>query len=100
MTLTAVRTPEYDHCMNRRITVSLPEALVEKVNEAVAAGCAKSVSAYVAAAIEAVPVQENVGDVLKEWLAELPPLTAEDEAWIKDARAAAERAAAAHAARR
>jgi Arc/MetJ-type ribon-helix-helix transcriptional regulator len=85
--------------MHKRITVSLPEDLVEKANEAVAAGRARSVSAYVAAAIEAVPVRETGAEVLKEWLAEHGPLTPEDEAWIEGALAAAERAAAAHAAR-
>lgn len=83
----------YDESMNKRITVSLPEHLVEQALFAVAEGRAKSVSAYVAGALEQAAPRESLADVLDEWVREAPQLTPEEEAWVGDALAAAERAA-------
>jgi Arc/MetJ-type ribon-helix-helix transcriptional regulator len=73
--------------MNARVTVSLPEELVDAAHAAVAAGRAASVSAYVASALRDKLDRESVDDVLAEWVTELGPLTAEDEAWVEDALA-------------
>lgn len=83
---------KYDESMNKRITVSLPEHLVDQALSAVADGRAKSVSAYVARALEQAAPRESLADVLDEWVREAPPLTAEDEVWVDDALAAAQRA--------
>jgi len=79
--------------MNVRITVSLPEYLVEQANTAVRTGRARSVSAWVATALEKVPARESALDVLDEWLADAAPLTEAEEAWIEEAHAAVDRAA-------
>ncbi len=73
--------------MHARVTVSLPEELVAAAHAAVADGRAASVSAYVAGALREKLDRESVRDVLAEWVAELGPLTAEDEAWVEDALA-------------
>ncbi|RYC10488.1 CopG family transcriptional regulator [Nocardioides zhouii] len=71
--------------MNARITVSLPEDLVEAAIAAVASGQAPSVSAYVAGALREKADRESVAEVLAEWLVEAGPLSVEDEAWVQDA---------------
>jgi predicted transcriptional regulator len=65
---------EYDKCM-KRITVSLPDELAEKVRRA--AGGERRVSSYVAAALEDYAERENLDEVLAAWNAETP---APDEA--------------------
>lgn len=95
--MTEATVAEYDESMNTRITVSLPEHLVERAREAVRTGRAKSVSAWVAAALEQVPVHDaeraSALEIMEEWLAQMPPITEEGRAWVADARAAAARAA-------
>ncbi len=76
---------EYDQSMNARITVSLPEDLVEAASAAVASGQAASVSAYVAGALREKADRESVAEVLAEWRVHAGPLPAEDEAWVQDA---------------
>jgi Arc/MetJ-type ribon-helix-helix transcriptional regulator len=71
--------------MNARITVSLPEDLVEAATAAVASGQAASVSAYVAGALREKVDRESVAEVLAEWRTQAEPLSAEDEAWVQDA---------------
>ena len=58
---------EYDKCM-KRITVSLPDELAEKVRRA--AGGERRVSSYVAAALEDYAERENLEEVLAGWDAE------------------------------
>jgi Arc/MetJ-type ribon-helix-helix transcriptional regulator len=58
---------EYDKCM-KRITVSLPDELAEKVRRA--AGGERRVSSYVAAALEDYAERENLAEVLAGWNAE------------------------------
>ena len=60
---------EYDKCM-KRITVSLPDELAEKVRRA--AGGERRVSSYVAAALEDYAERENLKEVVAGWNAETP----------------------------
>ena len=60
---------EYDKCM-KRITVSLPDELAEKVRRA--AGGERRVSSYVAAALEDYAERENLEEVVAGWNAETP----------------------------
>lgn len=78
--------------MTVRITVSLPDALVERVNKVVADGQAASVSAYVAEALQIALGRVRAVDLVDEWLAEMRPLTPEEQQWVDDAMAAVERA--------
>lgn len=87
------RQPGYDQSMNTRITVSLPEHLVERARQAVAAGQAASVSAYVAGALEEKTGAYTLKEVLDEWAAEAGPPTPEEDAWVAEAMRIAERAA-------
>lgn len=61
--------PEYDNCM-KRITVSLPDGLVEKIKRA--AGGERQVSSYVATALEDYQERENLDEILAAWRAETP----------------------------
>src|SRR4029077_2665485 len=63
------RGEEYDKCM-KRITVSLPDELAEKVRRA--AGGERRVSSYVAAALEDYAERENLEEVVASWNAETP----------------------------
>jgi predicted transcriptional regulator len=54
----------------KRITVSLPDELVEKIKHA--AGGNRQVSAYVAMALEDYQERENPDDILAAWRAETP----------------------------
>src|SRR5260370_39916641 len=60
---------EYDNCM-KRITVSLPDELVDKIKRA--AGGKRQVSSYVATALEEYQERENLDDILAAWRAETP----------------------------
>jgi predicted transcriptional regulator len=60
---------EYDNCM-KRITVSLPDELVEKIKRA--AGGNRQVSSYVATALEDYQERENLDDILAAWRVETP----------------------------
>jgi predicted transcriptional regulator len=63
------RRAEYDNRM-KRITVSLPDELVEKIRRA--AGGERQVSSYVATALEDYQERENLDDILTAWRAETP----------------------------
>jgi Arc/MetJ-type ribon-helix-helix transcriptional regulator len=63
------RPQEYDRCM-KRVTVSLPDELAEKVRSA--AGGERRVSSYVAAALEDYAERENLREILAGWNAETP----------------------------
>jgi predicted transcriptional regulator len=54
----------------KRITVSLPDELVEKIKQA--AGGERQVSSYVATALEDYQERENLDDILAAWRAETP----------------------------
>lgn len=54
----------------KRITVSLPDELVEKIKRA--AGGERQVSSYVATALEDYQEREKLADILAAWRAETP----------------------------
>jgi metal-responsive CopG/Arc/MetJ family transcriptional regulator len=54
----------------KRITVSLPDELVEKIKRA--AGGNRQVSSYVATALEDYQERENLDDILAAWRVETP----------------------------
>jgi hypothetical protein len=54
----------------KRITVSLPDELVERIKRA--AGGERQVSAYVATALEDYQERESLDDILADWQAETP----------------------------
>jgi predicted transcriptional regulator len=54
----------------KRITVSLPDELVEKIKRA--AGGERRVSSYVAMALEDYQERESLDDILAAWRAETP----------------------------
>lgn len=54
----------------KRITVSLPDELVEKIKRA--AGGNRQVSAYVATALEDYQEREGLDDILADWHTETP----------------------------
>ncbi|MGI8648456.1 MAG: hypothetical protein DLM55_05690 [Acidimicrobiales bacterium] len=60
--------------MNTKIAVSVPEELVETARQAVVHGQAKSVSAYVATALDHYRRQQTLGEFLADWEAELGPI--------------------------
>lgn len=60
-------------CM-KRITVSLPDDAVETIERAVALGQAKSVSAYVLAALTEYDKRPTLEEILNEWDRELGPV--------------------------
>lgn len=60
---------EYDNRM-KRITVSLPDELVEKIKRA--AGGDRQVSAYVATALEDYQERERLDEILAAWRDETP----------------------------
>ena len=62
-------TAEYDSRM-KRITVSLPDELVEKIKRA--AGGKRQVSSYVATALEDYQERETLDDILAAWREETP----------------------------
>ncbi len=60
---------EYDNCM-KRITVSLPDELVERIKHA--AGGKRQVSSYVATALEDYQERETLDNILASWREETP----------------------------
>jgi Arc/MetJ-type ribon-helix-helix transcriptional regulator len=54
----------------KRITVSLPDELVERIKRA--AGGDRQVSAYVATALQDYQEREGLDDILADWHAETP----------------------------
>jgi Arc/MetJ-type ribon-helix-helix transcriptional regulator len=69
----------------RKITLSLPESLIEAAEAAVATGRARSVSAYVAAAAGAGEARLSLAEVMQRWQAEAeetsPEQVREAEEW-------------------
>jgi Arc/MetJ-type ribon-helix-helix transcriptional regulator len=72
--------------MTTKITVSLPDELVEQARAAVRAGRASSVSAYVADAMRSSGQGESLRSMVDDWLEETGgPATAEEQAWARRA---------------
>lgn len=69
--------------MRTRLTVTVDEDAVRAAEDAVAAGRAPSVSAWVAAAMTARARRESLADVLADIRAELGPATDEETAWAR-----------------
>lgn len=69
--------------MRTRVTVTVDEAAVRSAEEAVAAGRAPSVSAWVASAMTDRARRERLADVLADIRAELGPATDEETAWAR-----------------
>ena len=67
--------------MTTRITVSLPDHLVEAARRAVAEGEAASVSAFVAEAMEARLPPMTWAELRAEWERDRGPATPEEIAW-------------------
>jgi len=78
--------------MTTRITVSLPDHLVEAARRAVERGEVASVSAFVADALEAKMPKVSWAEFLAEWERDVGPATPEEVAWAEAelARTAAE----------
>lgn len=75
----------YDQSMTTRITVSLPDHLVEQAKRAVETGDATSVSAYVAEALEHKGRKKMTArELFDEWDRELGPPGPEAVAWADE----------------
>ena len=77
--------PKYDQSMTKRITVSLPDHLVDAAVRAAETGQATSVSAYVAQALAERADREGIEGFLADWRAEVGPPTAEETEWAERA---------------
>ena len=70
----------------RKITLSLPDALIEAAEAAVAAGRARSVSAYVATAAGAGEARLSLAEVMQRWEGDAgtptPEQTQQAEEWV------------------
>lgn len=69
--------------MQRRVTVTVHGSVVASAEEAVAAGRAPSMSAWVAGAMAERAQRESLSDVLADLRAELGPATDEETAWAR-----------------
>jgi Arc/MetJ-type ribon-helix-helix transcriptional regulator len=78
-------TGEYDQSMTRRITVSLPDDLVDAATTAVRDGRAASVSAYVAEALAEKADGETMGQFLADWRERVGTPTPEETSWAERA---------------
>jgi Arc/MetJ-type ribon-helix-helix transcriptional regulator len=77
--------------MTRRITVSLPDHLVDAAVIAVESGQAAAVSAYVAQALAERSDREDIAALLADWRAEVGPPTVEETEWAERALGLQER---------
>lgn len=78
-------TLRYDSGMTTKITVSLPDELVEEARQAVADGQAASVSGYVADAMWRVSKRDTLADLVKDMIAEHGEPSEEDYRWARQA---------------
>lgn len=69
--------------MRSRVTVTVDEEVVRVAEAAVAAGRARSVSAWVGSAMNERAHRQRLTDVLAEIRAELGPATDEETAWAR-----------------
>jgi Arc/MetJ-type ribon-helix-helix transcriptional regulator len=79
--------------MTTRITVSLPEHLVDAATEAVRAGRVASVSAYVAEALADKAGRESLEGFLADWREQIGPPTPDETEWAERALGLAEKPA-------
>lgn len=71
--------------MTTKIAVSLPDELVAAARQSVAQGRARSVSAFIADAIEERGRYDDLADLLAEMAAEAGPPTEQDRVWARKA---------------
>ena len=69
--------------MKRKIAVSIPEDLADRVEKAVSLGRASSVSAYVSQALEEKTRRDRLADVLDEMDRELGPPSPGAQTWAR-----------------
>lgn len=69
----------------KKITVTLPEDLLERTRDDVAEGKAENVSAYVSAAIARFQEEEDTADFIASMTAKGGRPTEDDEAWARQA---------------
>ena len=69
--------------MRTRMTITVDEETARAARDAVAAGRAPSVSAWVASAIADQALRERLTDVLADIRAELGPASDEETAWAR-----------------
>jgi Arc/MetJ-type ribon-helix-helix transcriptional regulator len=77
--------PRYDSGMTTKIAISLPDELVEDAREAVRAGRAASVSAYIAEALIAWKREHTLAGLVADLTAEFGEPSPEDFAWADKA---------------
>jgi methanogenic corrinoid protein MtbC1 len=70
--------------MRTRITITVDEETLREAEARVAAGEARSLSAWVAEAMRASAKRESLDDLLDEIIAEVGPPSEEDEQWVRD----------------
>jgi Arc/MetJ-type ribon-helix-helix transcriptional regulator len=70
-----------------KVTVTIPEEFVTKADEAVAAGRAKSFSAYVSEAPAERTDPDDPAVIVADWRKEIGPATEEERAWARSALA-------------
>ncbi len=71
--------------MTIKIAVSLPDELVAAARQSVAQGRARSVSAFIAEAIQEHGRYDDLADLLAEMAAEAGPPTEQDRIWARKA---------------
>lgn len=69
--------------MKRKIAVSVPDAIVSRVEQEVKAGRARSVSAYVSDALEEKARYDTLSDILAEMDRERGKPSRRDKAWAR-----------------
>lgn len=75
---------EYDFCMHKaRVTVTVQREVLAKAEQLVRRGRAKSISAWVNAAMEEKARREDLAALLTEMKAENGPASAEEAAWAR-----------------
>ena len=82
--LASAAAPKYDFSMQKaRVTVTVSRAVLAKAERQVKRGQARSVSAWVDAAMEEKARREDLASLLAEMRAENGPPTAEEQAWAR-----------------
>lgn len=66
-----------------KIAISIERAQLEKVHQAVRVGRAKSISAYIARAIERQAREDSLQEIVRDLIAEHGEPSAKDKAWAK-----------------
>jgi methanogenic corrinoid protein MtbC1 len=70
--------------MRTRITITVDEEILREAEARVAAGEARSLSAWVAEAMGARAKREDLDELLAEIRAEIGPSSEEDKRWVRE----------------